>query len=195
MPLGLMLPNSFNRLLIALSKQSLNKRTVHIKRSQSVFTPYYLNIVFANHILYFQHVVLVGGFAASDWLFSKVYELLTPVGLNVVRPENHVWVVLQKIKTHFYSKKKGLFRNKAVSDGAISFYLDHFVRTRVSKMTYGSIYTVPYNPSNPDHISRRHKVFIDPVSGIERIGNLFDIILPKVSCLIPFFLKSMLRDL
>jgi hypothetical protein len=32
----------------------------------------------------------VGGFAASDWLFSKVHELLTPVGLNVVRPENHV---------------------------------------------------------------------------------------------------------
>ena len=38
----------------------------------------------------FQHVVLVGGFAASDWLFTKVQELLTPTGLNIVRPENHV---------------------------------------------------------------------------------------------------------
>ena len=45
---------------------------------------------FPDHLLYFQHVVLVGGFAASDWLFSKVYELLTPLGLNIVRPENHV---------------------------------------------------------------------------------------------------------
>ena len=44
---------------------------------------------FPNH-LYFQHVVLVGGFAGSDWLFTKVHELLTPLGLNIVRPENHV---------------------------------------------------------------------------------------------------------
>jgi hypothetical protein len=74
--------------------------------------------------------VLVGGFAASDWLFTKLYELLTPLGVNIVRPENHVWVFL-KIKTTLPFKKK-FFRNKAVSDGAISSYLDHFVRTRVS---------------------------------------------------------------
>ena len=30
---------------------------------------------------------------------------------------------------------RNFFRNKAVSDGAISFYLDHFVSTRVSKFT------------------------------------------------------------
>ena len=45
---------------------------------------------FLNHPLYFQHVVLVGGFAASDWLFYKLHDLLAPVGLNVVRPDNHV---------------------------------------------------------------------------------------------------------
>jgi len=104
------------------------------------------------------HVVLVGGFAASNWLFSKVHELLIPAGLNVVRPENHV--------------------NKAVSDGAISFYVDHFVRTRVSKFTYGSFCHIPYDPSAPDHISRSHNVFIS-VSGAERITDFFDIILPK----------------
>jgi hypothetical protein len=37
-----------------------------------------------------QHVVLVGGFAASDWLFAKLYDKLTPLGLNIVRPENYV---------------------------------------------------------------------------------------------------------
>ena len=51
-------------------------------------TRHSLNIGFLT-ILYFQHVVLVGGFAASDWLFIKVHELLTPLGLNIVRPENH----------------------------------------------------------------------------------------------------------
>jgi len=104
------------------------------------------------------HVVLVGGFAASDWLFSRVQDLLTPVGLNVVRPENYV--------------------NKAVSDGAISFYLDHFVRTRVSKITYGNFCHIPYDPNLSDHRSRSHKVFTS-VSGNKRISDSFDIILPK----------------
>ncbi|KAF8805178.1 hypothetical protein BYT27DRAFT_7192849 [Phlegmacium glaucopus] len=51
------------------------------------------------------HVVLVGKFAASDFLFTKVHEALTPVGLNIVRPQNV---------------------NSVVSDGAISFYLSRF---------------------------------------------------------------------
>jgi hypothetical protein len=85
---------------------------------------------------------------------------------------------------------KNKFRNKAVSDGAISFYLDHFVRTRVSKVTYGSYRSFGYDPSDPDHRSRSHNVYTS-VSGTERIGGFFDIILPKVSFLIPF-LKSML---
>jgi len=101
------------------------------------------------------HVVIVGGFAASDWLFSKVDELLTPLGLIILRPENLV--------------------NKAVSDGAISFYLDHLVRTRVSKVTYGAFARIRYDPSDPDHILRSHKMFTT------RSGNKcilsFDIIL------------------
>jgi len=104
------------------------------------------------------HVVFVGGFAASDWLFTKVHELLTPLGLNVIRPGNHV--------------------NKAVSDGAISFYLDHFVRTRVSKFTYGNFYSPKYNPSDPDHLSRSHNVCTSS-SGEELISEFFDIILPQ----------------
>ena len=75
-----------------------------------------------------------------------------------------------------------LISNKAVSDGAISFYLDHFVRTRVSKFTYGSFGIVPYDTSAADHRERSHKMFTS-VSGINRIGDYFDIILPKVSFL------------
>ena len=85
---------------------------------------------------------------------------------------------------------KDFFRNKAVSDGAISFYLDHFVRTRVSKVTYGTFITKIYDPNAPDHRSRSRKVYTS-ISGEERIGDFFDIILPRVSYLIPF-LKSML---
>ena len=65
------------------------RRSAHKTISVSLYTSLY-KYRFANHLLYFQHVVLVGGFAASDWLFSKVHELLTPHGLNIVRPKNHV---------------------------------------------------------------------------------------------------------
>jgi len=40
--------------------------------------------------LAFQHVILVGGFATSDWLSNEVHKKLLPHGLNIVRPQNHV---------------------------------------------------------------------------------------------------------
>ena len=71
------------------------------------------------------------------------------------------------------------FRNKAVSDGAISFYLDHIVRTRVSKNTYGSFASVPYDPNDPDHKSRSRKLFTS-ITGAKLLRGSFDIILSKV---------------
>jgi len=41
----------------------------------------------------FQYVILVGGFAASDWLFNQVRDNLLPHDLNIIRPENHVSVL------------------------------------------------------------------------------------------------------
>ncbi|PPQ65722.1 hypothetical protein CVT26_000339 [Gymnopilus dilepis] len=64
------------------------------------------------------HGVLVGDFAASDWLFNRVSESLSKHNLNILRPESHV--------------------SKAISDGAVLFYLDHYVRTPVSKVAYGN---------------------------------------------------------
>ena len=84
--------------------------------------------------------------------------------------------------------QKDLFRNKAVSDGAISFYLDHFVKTRVSKVTYGRFCTVTYDPNDSDHKSRSHKVFTS-TCGTKRIDGLFNIMIPKVSFVKSVFLK------
>ena len=64
------------------------KDNAHKTISVSLYLSFFSSI--SLHLLYFQHVVLVGGFAASDWLYSKVHELLTPHGLNIFRPENHV---------------------------------------------------------------------------------------------------------
>ena len=129
--------------------------SAHKTISVSLYTSFY-KYRFPNHHLYFQHVVLVGGFAASDWLFSKVHELLTPLGLNIVRPENHVWVLFE-IKTtilfRFFFSETKLFRMaRSHSTSTTS------VRTRVSKFTYGIFCHTPYDPYSPDHKLRSHNV-------------------------------------
>lgn len=72
-----------------------------------------------------------------------------------------------------------LNRNKAVSDGAISFYLDHFVQSRVSKITYGVFCSTLYDPNKADHLERSSTISIFP-SGRKYISSGFDVILPKV---------------
>ena len=37
-----------------------------------------------------QSVFIVGGFAASDWLFTKVKEKLEELEIDVSRPDSHV---------------------------------------------------------------------------------------------------------
>ncbi|KAF8805172.1 hypothetical protein BYT27DRAFT_7258277 [Phlegmacium glaucopus] len=94
-------------------------------------------------------------FAANDWLFNTVYDALTPLELNILRT---------------------MCTNKAVSDGAIFFYLDHFVRTRVSKLTYGDFCHIPYDSSDSEHVER---VSFISISGSKRINDYFDVILAK----------------
>lgn len=70
--------------------------------------------------------------------------------------------------------------NKAVSDGAISFHLDHMVRARVSKMAYGTFRYVELDRTDPEHIARQHLIATMP-SGREVLPEGFAVILPKVS--------------
>lgn len=71
-----------------------------------------------------------------------------------------------------------VFSNKAVSDGALSFYLDHFVKTRVSKVAYGSFCHIPYDSDDIEHTARESQTFIS-VSNSKRIGGFFQVVLPK----------------
>ncbi|TFK63665.1 hypothetical protein BDN72DRAFT_902219 [Pluteus cervinus] len=105
-------------------------------------------------------VFLVGGFAASDWLFENVKTATLGMNIEVSRPQTQT--------------------NKAVADGATSFYIDHFVSTRIAKFHYGIRTKVRYNASQKDHVARRGESYID-VDGKTRISGGFDIILPKSS--------------
>ncbi|EAU91819.2 hypothetical protein CC1G_04586 [Coprinopsis cinerea okayama7 len=104
-------------------------------------------------------VLLVGGFAASDWLYKKVKEALESKNVVVFRPDSHT--------------------NKAVSDGAASFYLDQFVKYRVSKYHYGIEVYTPYAPENPEHYRRRDKVTRHSVTQTLILDNQFFVLLAK----------------
>ncbi|KAI0824355.1 hypothetical protein BC628DRAFT_1322727 [Trametes gibbosa] len=103
-------------------------------------------------------VFLVGGFAASPWLFAHLQHAIKPFGLTLCRPDSHT--------------------NKAVAEGGVSFYLEHFVAVRVIKMTYGTVINTSYDVNDPEHISRSWKMIIRP-SGRVVIPDSFSPILTK----------------
>ncbi|PBK82156.1 hypothetical protein ARMGADRAFT_1171030 [Armillaria gallica] len=104
-------------------------------------------------------VFLVGGFAANNYLFSKMRRHIEPAGLSFSRPDSHV--------------------NKAVADGSISFYLDHFVTSRVAKYGYGLAVRIQFDPTNVEHQRRRSKTFISKSDGELKLPGAYGTILSK----------------
>ncbi|OCH89886.1 hypothetical protein OBBRIDRAFT_755931 [Obba rivulosa] len=102
--------------------------------------------------------LLVGGFAASPWLFKKLQVFATEVGLDLSRPDTHT--------------------NKAVAEGAVAFYIDHFVSARMARFTYGTECTRPFNSDDLEHISRERKTYIDN-DGRKKVPYAFSAILKK----------------
>ncbi|CAL1716267.1 unnamed protein product [Somion occarium] len=103
-------------------------------------------------------VWLVGGFAASPWLFSQLQEYLTPLGVVVSRPDTQT--------------------SKAVADGAIGFYCDHHVSARVSKFMYGVEYLREFDANDEEHLARKSRLFELP-SGPKLLPDAFDCILSR----------------
>ena len=78
------------------------------------------------------------------------------------------------------SRSNDFSRSKAVANGAISFYLDHYVAARVAKFTIGTDIVTKYTPSDPEHKKRSHLRYTDGLSGEVRLRNRFSVILEKV---------------
>ncbi|KAF8632108.1 hypothetical protein AX15_002039 [Amanita polypyramis BW_CC] len=103
-------------------------------------------------------VFIVGGFATSDYLSSKLDEHFKIGNVKILRPDAYL--------------------SKAVAEGAISFHIKHLVTSRVSRYTYGTDYCPVFNPKHPDHVSRAHTCIVKP-SGGRWIPNGFSRILLK----------------
>jgi len=74
--------------------------------------------------------------------------------------------------------KPDMHTNKAVAIGAVSYYVDHFVKSRISRFTYGVPCNVVYNPSNQEHIDRAYKSFPNAI-GEKWIPGYFDTMLTR----------------
>ena len=70
-------------------------------------------------------------------------------------------------------------RNKAVSIGAVSYYVDHFVTTRIAKFTCGSPCNTAYNSSDPEHIQRFDNSYVDAM-GNRWVSGFFRTMLSRV---------------
>ncbi|KAF8345174.1 hypothetical protein F5887DRAFT_1196352 [Amanita rubescens] len=103
-----------------------------------------------------QSIVLVGGFGESHWLFNILRT--TFEDCLIYRPEND-----------------GL---NAVADGAIHFYLYHYVTSRITRYTYGIKSSIRFDESNTEH-QRRASSKQEQYDGTMVLPNAFDIILPR----------------
>lgn len=77
-----------------------------------------------------------------------------------------------------------IFSSKAVAEGALWFYLDHRVRARTIRYTYGSGLCPWYTPSNPEHVLRDHLKF-HVANGKLAIPTGFAILARKVCTISP----------
>ena len=69
--------------------------------------------------------------------------------------------------------------DKAVAVGAVSFHIDHFVKGRLSRFTYGTPHCTLYKTSDPEHVKREDKTFIS-LLGLKYVPDAFSSMLPKV---------------
>jgi hypothetical protein len=72
-----------------------------------------------------------------------------------------------------------ILSDKAVAVGAVSFYINRFVKGRLSRFTYGTPCSTFYRPSNPEHAKREHKTYLN-VLGDKYVPDAFMSMLSKV---------------
>ena len=71
-------------------------------------------------------------------------------------------------------------RNKVVSNGSISFYLDRKVRSRLTKVAFGTRTTPKYESSDAEHVARRHLATPHQYDGVLCLPSCFRAIVTKV---------------
>lgn len=74
-------------------------------------------------------------------------------------------------------------RAKAAAHGGVAFYLDRYITERTMRFTYGLVLGMTYDPTDPEHVKRAHKLRTDPTSGRVTIPGGFSPLVRKVCAL------------
>ncbi|KAG8941894.1 hypothetical protein FRC03_003879, partial [Tulasnella sp. 419] len=106
-------------------------------------------------------VVLVGGFSRNEYLFLEVQRRLYELGLPI-------------------QVLRGAAANvKPSAHGALCFYLDHAVKARMAKGTYGVWCIHDFDPKDPKHVERISRVRRNQETGRQYIEGGFFVAVKK----------------
>ncbi|KAI0319127.1 hypothetical protein OF83DRAFT_1055495 [Amylostereum chailletii] len=108
-----------------------------------------------------QAYLLVGGFSASPYLFSELKARLGQEGALLFRPDSG--------------------GGKAVSDGAVSYHIDHFVTSRAAQFTYGTDCLRLLLPWDHRHMLRMSRGLVCGPNGLPYLPHAFRSIITKGS--------------
>ena len=67
-----------------------------------------------------------------------------------------------------------------MAEGAVSYYIDHYVATRMARVTYGTNCNFPYQRDKASHIARADLVYVG-ADGRDRLDHCFYKLLDKAS--------------
>ncbi|KAG8918710.1 hypothetical protein FRC02_002157, partial [Tulasnella sp. 418] len=98
-------------------------------------------------------VFVVGGFAASPWLYSELQNRVQDLNVDIFRADT--------------------MTAKAAANGAIGYYLDRRVSARIAKWTYGVYMSPQFDPSDKEHALRLKDVHQDSASGRKFVDGGF----------------------
>jgi len=101
-------------------------------------------------------VVVVGGFAESDYVFSRLQEWAQMKSLTIIKPD-------------------GSF--KAIAHGGLSWHIGSSVQIRISKLHYGAESDDDFSNDDPDLIGRKK---YQNVLGQWRVRSVWTTIISKV---------------
>ena len=82
-----------------------------------------------------------------------------------------------------YHYENLLSRIKAVADGSISYFIEHYVISRVAKLSYLVLVDVLYDPSNDKHRRRIGNVYTK-ITGEKCVTGALSVVLSQVGLFI-----------
>lgn len=120
----------------------------------------FLRCYITNVYIFTQKIIVGGGLSNSPYVFSKLHKWASQLGLKLSRPGGPI--------------------EKAVTSGALSWYLDGSVSSRVAKFHYGTNVSIPFDRSDPEITCRESEKYQD-VFGEWKIDGAWSEIVEKAS--------------